>query len=30
MMLSKITQDTFAMVQEKAQKDPGVLNRAII
>lgn len=28
MMLSKITQDTFAMVQEKAQKDPGVFEQS--
>ena len=28
MMLSKITQDTFAMVQEKAQKDPGIFEQS--
>lgn len=28
MMLSKITQDTFAMVQEKAHKDPGVFEQS--
>ena len=28
MMLSKITQDTFAMMQEEAQRDPGVFEQS--
>ena len=28
MMLTKITQDTFSMVQEKAEKDPGVFEQS--